>query len=67
MTGCFTSQKKVKKKKLDDNVTMVDVKKGKEVNVIELAESELLIDMQLWNNNILLLTSNGMKVIAKPA
>jgi hypothetical protein len=64
----LASQKKVKKKEIvKDNVTVFDIKKGKEVNVIELDESELLIDMQLWNNNILLLTSNGLKTLNKPA
>jgi len=64
----LASQKKVKKKETGkDNVTIYDIKKGKEVNVIELEESEYLIDMQLWNNNILLLTTNGLKSITKPA
>ena len=64
----LASQKKVKKKETPkDNVTIYDIKKGKEVNVIELEESEYLIDMQLWNNNILLLTTNGLKSMTKPA
>ena len=46
---------------------MFDLKKGKEVSTIELGENELLIDMQLWNNNILLITSEGLKVINKPS
>lgn len=64
----LASQIKVKKKEIaKDNVTVFDIKKGKEVNVIELDENELLIDMQLWNNNILLLTSSGLKTLNKPA
>jgi len=64
----LASQKKVKKKEVgQDNVTVFDIKKGKEVNVIELEEKEILIDMQLWNKQILLLTSNGLKSVNKPA
>ena len=64
----LASQKKVKKKEIGkDNITIFDIKKGKEVNTIELDENEILIDMQLWNNNILLLTSNGLKSVSKPA
>jgi hypothetical protein len=63
----LASQKKVKKKEIAfDNVTVFDIKKGKEIVVIELDLNELLVDMQLWNNNILLLTSNGLKLISKP-
>ncbi|HEY9363893.1 MAG TPA: hypothetical protein VIQ00_11560 [Chitinophagaceae bacterium] len=54
-------------KVFQDNVTVYDIKKGKEVNVIELEEKEILIDMQLWNKYILLLTSNGLKSVNKPA
>ena len=64
----LASQKKVGKKEVSkDNITMFDLKKGKEVSTIELGENELLIDMQLWNNNILLITSEGLKVINKPS
>jgi hypothetical protein len=64
----LASQKKVKKKEIGkDNITVFDMKKGKEVSVIEMAENELLIDMQLWNNSILLLTSDGLKAVNKPA
>ncbi len=64
----LASQKKVgKKEKGRDNVTIFDTKKGKEVSVIELDTDELLIDMQLWNNSILLITNNGLKQLSKPA
>ena len=64
----LASQKKVKKKEIGkDNITVFDIKKGKEVNTIELDENEILVDMQLWNNTILLITSNGLKSISKPA
>ena len=64
----LASQIKVKKKEVGkDNVTVFDIKKGKEVSVIELGADELLIDMQLWKNNILLITNNGLKAISKPA
>ncbi|MCW3110744.1 MAG: hypothetical protein JWQ09_5250 [Segetibacter sp.] len=64
----LASQVKVKKKEVGkDNITVFDIKKGKEVSVIEMGENELLIDMQLWNNSILLLTSNGLKQVNKPA
>ena len=64
----LASQKKVGKKEVGrDNVSVYDIKKGKEVSIIELAEKEWLIDMQLWNNNILLLTSEGLKQLSKPA
>ena len=64
----LASQVKVKKKEVGkDNITVFDIKKGKEVNVIEMAEDEWIVDMQLWNSNILLLTTNGLKVVNKPA
>lgn len=64
----LASQKEVKKKEIGkDNITIFDIKKGKEVSTIELDANELLIDMQLWNNNILLITSNGLKAVNKPA
>ena len=64
----LASKKKAKKKEIsNDNVTIFDIKKGKEVSTIELDENEYLIDMQLWNNSILLITSNGLKSINKPA
>ncbi len=64
----LASQKKVKKNETGkDNVTIFDIKKGKEINTIELDESELIIDMQLWNDTILLITSNGLKAVKKPA
>lgn len=64
----ITSQLKVKKKETGkDNVTVYDIKKGKEVSVIEMAENEMIIDMQLWNNQIILITNNGLKLISKPA
>jgi hypothetical protein len=63
----LASQKKVKKKEVGyDNVTIFDIKKGKEISVIELELNELLVDMQLWNDKILLLTNNGLKLINKP-
>jgi hypothetical protein len=63
-----TSQLKVKKKEAGrDNVTVYDIQKGKEVKVMEMEENEMIIDMQLWNNNIVLLTSNGLKLLKKPA
>ncbi len=62
------SQKKVKKKEpFYDNVSMFDTKKGKQVSVVEMADGEIIIDMQLWNNTILLITSNGLKTVNKPA
>lgn len=64
----LASQKKVKKKEIAyDNITIFDIKKGKEVSVIEMELNELVVDMQLWNNNVLLLTSNGLKLLKKPA
>ena len=64
----LASQQKVKKKETGrDNITVFDIKKGKEISVIEMDINELLIDMQLWNNSILLVTSNGLKVVNKPA
>lgn len=63
----LASQKKVKKKEISkDNITVFDMKKGKEVSVIEMEENELIIDMQLLNNSILLLTSNGLRLVNKP-
>jgi len=63
----LASQKKVKKKEISkDNVTVYDIKKGKEVNVIEMEENELIIDLQLWNDTILVLTNNGLKQVKKP-
>ena len=62
-----TSQEKVKKKEAaKDNVSIYDIKKGKEVKIIEMAENEMILDMQLWNNNIVLLTNNGLKLLVKP-
>ncbi len=64
----LASKKKVKKKEISkDNITVFDIKKGKEVSAIELDENEYLIDMQLWNNTILLIISNGLKSVNKPA
>jgi len=63
----LASQKKVKKKEIAyDNITVFDIKKGKEVSAIEMDLNELVVDMQLWNNSILLLTSNGLKLVKKP-
>ena len=63
----LASKKKVKKKEISkDNITVFDIKKGKEVSAIELDENEYLIDMQLWNNTILLIISNGLKSVNKP-
>ncbi|MBC7650722.1 MAG: hypothetical protein H7101_03125, partial [Deinococcales bacterium] len=64
----IASSLKVKKNEVvKDNITMFDIKKGKEVSVVEMAENELIIDVQLWNNNLLLITSNGLKVLNKPS
>lgn len=63
----LASSKKVKKKEIaKDNITIFDMKKGKEVSVIEMENDELIIDMQLLNDNIVLLTSNGLKLVKKP-
>src|SRR5690606_34390693 len=43
----LASKKKAKKKEIsNDNVTIFDIKKGKEVSTIELDANEYLIDMQ---------------------
>lgn len=64
----LASQVKVKKKEVGkDNITIFDIKKGKEVSVIEMAQDEWIVDLQLWNNTILLLTTNGLKELNKPA
>jgi hypothetical protein len=50
----LASQVKVKKKEVGkDNITIFDIKKGKEVSVIEMAQDEWIVDLQLWNNTIL--------------
>jgi outer membrane protein assembly factor BamB len=64
----LASSIKVKKNEvIKDNITIFDIKKGKEISVVEMAENELIIDVQLWNNNLLLITTNGLKVVNKPA
>lgn len=63
----LVSRKKVKKNEKGlDNITIFDMKKGKELTAIEIENDELIVDMQLWNNSILLLTSNGIKQVNKP-